>query len=388
MQHRFSNRQGFTLVELLVVIAIIGILIALLLPAVQAAREAARRAQCTNQLRQLGIAVQNFHDTNQSVPGHGWQKAFWDGEAKHDNVNSTNKKVPYCWARPSGFVVLLPYIEEKARYEKIYNLTTTTTFAPWYTTYTENGKTVTSPYAQAVSALLCPSDGESRTTDGACGCTNYRFNRGGDVPMNWEWYPGAGGHVRGPFRCADVDLVTLARIVDGLSNTVFFSEGVYGGGSTDGRVLGDYVVDPGGLIAGHPFQTPADGPLRARGANGMLKPDYTLASKSTSASGTHHGRLGGRWGDMLHVYTCYSAWVQPNGPSAAYNVELMTVPAASSYHSGGVNVCLGDASVRFVSDSVDIGKTSDVLANGSAASVRGVWGSIHTIAGHETVTMP
>ena len=387
MRKSFSHHQGFTLVELLVVIAIIGILIALLLPAVQAAREAARRAQCTSQLRQLGIAVQNFHDTNNSIPGHGWLRAFWDNKAKHE-TNSANEKVPYFWNRPSGFVALLPYIEEKARYEKIYNLTTTTSFAPWNTTYKENDKDVTSPYAQAVPAFLCPSDGESRTSDGVCGATNYRLNRGGDVPMNWEWYPGAGGHVRGPFRCADVDMVTLARIVDGLSNTVFFAEGVFGSNGTDGKILGDYVVSPGDVIAGHPFQTPADGPLRARGANGMLKSGYTLASSSTDEGGTNHGRLGGRWGDMLHVYTCYSAWVQPNGPSAAYGVELMTVPAASSYHSGGVNVCLGDASVRFVSDSVDVGKTSDGLSSGSAPSVRGVWGAMHTIAGNETVTMP
>ena len=383
---KLRNSRAFTLVELLVVIAIIGILIALLLPAVQAAREAARRSQCTSQLRQLGIAVHNFHDTTQALPGHGWTKEFWDGKAGHDQ-NSANTKIVDYWARVSGFVVLLPYMEQKQTYDLIYRLESTTGINPWSTAYDEGGTSYTAPYARPIQTLLCPSDGESRTSEGTCGTTNYRMNRGGDIPMNWEWYPATGGYPRGPFRCADVDTKTLASIVDGTSNTAMFSEGVYGGGGTNGKIRGDYALGSGSTIAGHGQQTP-EAPLATVGANGMYRTGTALASASTSAGGTNHGRLGGRWGDMLQVYTSYSAWVKPNGPSAAYSVELMTVPAASSYHSGGVNVCMCDGSVRFVSDSVDCGNVADVLTVWGGPSVRGVWGAMHTIAGGETVALP
>ena len=101
-----KKRQGFTLVELLVVIAIIGILIGLLLPAVQAAREAARRMQCTNQMKQVGLALQNYHDVNNSLPtmarflSRGW-----------------NNYAPF-----SVTIPLLPYMEAQARYDVIMEL--------------------------------------------------------------------------------------------------------------------------------------------------------------------------------------------------------------------------------------------------------------------------
>ncbi|MDD3468931.1 MAG: DUF1559 domain-containing protein [Thermoguttaceae bacterium] len=368
MRRNFVNRRGFTLVELLVVIAIIGILIALLLPAVQAAREAARRAQCTNQLRQLGIALQNFHDSNDRLPGHGWQKEF-------------NGKARTHWMRISGFVMLCPYFEEKARYDLIKNLEETTDINISSTTWDADGDGTAeaSPYAKNVNALLCPSDGTSRLASegSAIARTNYRFNRGGDGPCNWEW---EGAQVRGVFRRADTDPVNFARIRDGLSNTVFLAEGVYGDTSTNGMVRGDYILSAGDIIAGNPVQAPQK-ILSTRGANGRYKEGYSLG-------GSSNFHLGGRWSDMYQTYTCYSGWVQPNGPSAAYAIELMEVVAASSYHSGGVNVCMGDASVRFVSDSVDTGNSTVELSTFTEPSPRGVWGAMHTAACGETVSLP
>ncbi|MBR5760000.1 MAG: DUF1559 domain-containing protein, partial [Thermoguttaceae bacterium] len=100
-----KKRTGFTLVELLVVIAIIGILIGLLLPAVQAAREAARRMQCTNNLKQLGLAAQNFQDGQRLLPCASYQTLL----KKYESTNGS-------WGRFSGLLVMLPYMEQNALY--------------------------------------------------------------------------------------------------------------------------------------------------------------------------------------------------------------------------------------------------------------------------------
>src|SRR5919106_71209 len=118
--------RGFTLVELLVVIAIIGILVALLLPAIQAAREAARRAQCTNNLRQFGIAIQNYENINKELPAG----AYWndyrksttgpDKECEHnDSICGTKNKDPFCCVKSAGsiHIFLLPFMEEQPLYD-------------------------------------------------------------------------------------------------------------------------------------------------------------------------------------------------------------------------------------------------------------------------------
>src|SRR6476620_6205189 len=109
MSESFKSRRGFTLVELLVVIAIIGVLVALLLPAVQSAREAARRSQCTNNIRQVAIALHNFHDTNNTVP-----------PCASDTPIAGTPTAPGGFGTGWGFIPrLLPYIEQKPLYDII-----------------------------------------------------------------------------------------------------------------------------------------------------------------------------------------------------------------------------------------------------------------------------
>ena len=355
-------RRGFTLVELLVVIAIIGILIALLLPAVQAAREAARRAQCTSSMRQMGIAAHNFHGVTNRLPGHGWNPEF--------------SKARSHWNRVSGFVVLCPYYEEKARYDQILNLEETEVDFHIDRPVWPLSSTTASPYGQLVTALLCPSDSGSRVSGADIAHTNFRMNRGGDATSNNEW---SDSNVRGLFTVADRSPRTLASIKDGTSNTAMFSEAVYGDANTDGRVRGDYiigVIDPGNITV-----TPSK-LLATKGANGLYQTGVGTFGNSAARSGR-------RWSDCYQNYTTYSAICPPNGPGGTHpnGVEVMATIAASSYHSGGVNVCMADASVKFVSESVSCGSSTDVLTSPSLMSPRGVWGGIHTINCGETVSL-
>ena len=110
------KRLGFTLVELLVVIAIIGILIALLLPAVQAAREAARRSQCTNNMKQLGVAIHNYHDTHKVFPPAGLDYG-WAGDA-NTSYSRAPSSSPVNRFNISGWVMVLPYLEQSALHDQ------------------------------------------------------------------------------------------------------------------------------------------------------------------------------------------------------------------------------------------------------------------------------
>lgn len=164
------NRQAFTLVELLVVIAIIGILVALLLPAIQSAREAARRAQCTNNLKQLALALQNYHDTYQCF------SINYGGNQQYNNTG-TGK---------SWLIGILPFIEQQQLYSQI-----DFTVAIGDNTATANRTANTAVAEQMVKPFLCPSDGDSApgvqsgraNVGGTWGVNNYKAVAGG----NWNW---------------------------------------------------------------------------------------------------------------------------------------------------------------------------------------------------------
>jgi prepilin-type N-terminal cleavage/methylation domain-containing protein/prepilin-type processing-associated H-X9-DG protein len=317
------RRRGFTLIELLVVIAIIAVLIGLLLPAVQAAREAARRAWCTNNLKQIGLAIHNYHTAFDVVPPVG-------GIDAAGNTTGAGK-VPQTAAI---HMRLLNYLEHEAVYNA-YNFmladVTAGTSVPANTTV----------MSTAIPGYLCPSDPNPGNTGNLAGgfnarvqCVNYAPNGGGNRQYG-------GGNVNGlawwlggnPSYGARV---TLACVLDGTSATAAFSEWVKGtsGQNALGRNLVYSVTQytNGGLAADFAACNAAAAPLWD------FKGEYWTLQDT------------GRGGPYYHV-------MPPNSRACA---TAMPFGAADSFigpsalHPGGTNVLLLDGSVRFIKDSVSL----------------------------------
>ena len=290
-------RRGFTLIELLVVIAIIGVLIALLLPAVQAAREAARRVQCSNNLKQLGIALHSYHDSLGALP--------------MGQVPVTNY---------SALSMVLPYLEQGNSYASA-------NFSLPHDDAANDTVRVTQ-----ISTFLCPSDFANRLpARGAA--TNYHANKGGAVVWHQPTGPNAGlPKSSGIFVYGES--IRLAEVGDGMSNTAFFSERVLADGS-------NAVVSPLEDV----FFSPA----------APATPDEALsicrAVDVNNLANQFPLFMGAPWLNGQHTYQHISP---PNGRSCGFFLINRATMPPSSRHPGGVNVLLGDGSVRFVKESIDL----------------------------------
>ncbi|WP_254507596.1 DUF1559 domain-containing protein [Anatilimnocola floriformis] len=202
-----QRNRGFTLVELLVVIAIIGVLVALLLPAVQAAREAARRTQCVNHLKQMGLAVQNFHDTYQTIP--------------YTRLDT----------RETTFLIILPFLEQRNHYEKwdMTKMFYDQTAAVRETSF----KFYLCPSRERSKPLYCTVDVQQGTSNPPVsgGVADYATNVGTPVGQG-DYYIGMGSptpvtepnQANGPFWYKGPPMLRFASVSDGLSNVVFIGE--------------------------------------------------------------------------------------------------------------------------------------------------------------------
>jgi prepilin-type N-terminal cleavage/methylation domain-containing protein/prepilin-type processing-associated H-X9-DG protein len=361
-RHRF--RSGFTLIELLVVIAIIAVLIALLLPAVQAAREAARRSQCTNNLKQLGLAVHNYHSTYNTLPADDQFLGATLG-AGGGGAWGYNASWPIC---------LLPSIEQGPLYNA-YNFGVSPDFDSGTGTPTINRTVV----YNALSVLLCPSDNQKARPNNPYAPMNYAGNRGGPgIIRQWS------GTIEPPFTCATSNAVMvngwtvgqcwwgsdsnlayfgLEGVTDGSSNTALFSEKLLGASTGDPAPTinssnarrGIYPISPSGPLAGY-----ATG-----NAQYALQNMQMCNSQAGTTAGNTSWLLGYSWtmGYPWHaVINRYDHYNTPNKVTCIIANETtgsgywggaagMVTP--SSNHPGGVNVCFTDGSVRFVKDSVN-----------------------------------
>lgn len=331
---------AFTLVELLVVIAIIGVLVALLLPAVQQARESARRMQCTNRMKQVGLALHNYHDTYLAFPA---------------------MQLQVTQSHPSGFVSLLPYIEQSAVWEAVTNAN------PPYGSNWNPAQQNT-----LISELACPSDPNWSSRAGVAGRKprNYHFSVGDSIRNNHL----SSSSRRGMFVAQHNH--RFSDLTDGTSNTVALSEVVVGPNSITRFLKGNVAVTPG--INSNP-SSPADC-WAARGTMGTVDPGVEVTAESYV-----HRAPGSRWAEGRVFFSGFSTVLPPNAPrcTIAHNDTVWGVWTPSSYHPGGVNVGRADGSTQFVSETIDSGDPTSVEALTGVSSF-GVWGAMGSINGGES----
>jgi prepilin-type N-terminal cleavage/methylation domain-containing protein/prepilin-type processing-associated H-X9-DG protein len=321
------RRPGFTLIELLVVIAIIAILIGLLLPAVQKIREAANRMKCSNNLKQMGLAAHNFESAFQTMPPGEWTR----------DVNGGT-------SRPSLATGILAYIEQANKFNQF-------NFA-WDPTQPQNA----AARQQDVPIFMCPSETSSAAfveSGQKLGRINY-FGNIGALADCGRFNPGdpRGGvfYIQQPTAPGETPRgASIAEIIDGTSNTAMFSEVMRSQTANATTVdyttnvrSGDISVAPG-LYDGRTVSGCAGGASQTRNINYVGLQYYRGGINHQSF---YNHTLPINWNrrqqdPALQKYTC--------GDTSFRRSHI----AASSYHSGGVNVGLADGSVRFVRESVD-----------------------------------
>lgn len=389
MRTSSPQRSGFTLVELLVVIAIIGVLVGLLLPAVQAAREAARRMSCSNNFKQIGLGLHNYHSAYKRFPMNCGGTRAVSGE--HNNLDL------------SWLVGLTPFIEQQGLWEQISNPLNINRAGnvrnppfppmgpnPWHTDYR--------PWLTQVTTYKCPSDPKQQRVN-RVGFTNYACCTGdagfeqqhsgiqanGNPSLSGTWGDeDASRWARGVFQARH--FTRFRDIQDGTANTIAAGEITIG--DRDRRINGQPHRD--GAVLDNP-------PNHWESIPDLIDPErprFWLAGGVGSIDANpNHGR-GCRWSDGRPYSTTFNTIRPPNGYCIERwhgNFGLWT---AGSFHQGGCHILMADGAVIFITDSIDAGDQNVIpfgrpgnLAQEQAGlgSPYGLWGKLGTKARLETI---
>ncbi len=410
------RRHGFTLVELLVVIAIIGVLVGLLLPAVQAAREAARRMSCSNNFKQIGLAIHNYHSAYKQLPqsaGGTYQSCTTDTGGSGPGI-TTNRY------RLSWLVPITPFVEQQALWEQIsnpYNFDVNGGAinpgyppmgpAPWGTSY--------KPWQTEVGTFRCPSD--SGTGRPANGRTNYAacigdstdwIDHGYSYFTNNVWVnaPGCAGDNAHAVRSTAANRgvffnrkeMKFRDILDGLANTIACAEIPTDIGTRQINTQPSYNNGWGGGGVHDNARRCTDlnqkDPERPQfwledaGSGGGGTPPYTRDAQAD-------WRRGFRWMDSALMYTCFNTILPPNqeiclGGGGDFDGGVLP---PGSWHQGGCHVLMADGAVVFMTDSVEAGNSRNgSVMNGQTGNRKpgskspfGLWGALGTRGAKESI---
>ncbi len=354
---RHGIRDGFTLIELLVVIAIIAVLIALLLPAVQAAREAARRIQCTNNLKQIGLALHNYHSAMGCFP-------MGSSSGMYTLPNTYLAKESW-----SIHAALLPFVEQ------------TPLFNSCNFSWSPDMPSNSTACATQIIQFLCPSDPNGPDVTGGIGnsgfyttanncyfgsigtTTNLRMGQSRKAPSF------ANVPTTGLFAFQQVK--SIANVIDGTSNSIAFAE----------STVGLRNEQPGQKLVGLAYLTL---PAAASQSNAFNDPPDVLAGiqactavyNSPGAAAAVDSQRGDAWQKGCMAETLFNTVVTPNGQSDAWTYcsdtsgALANFSNADSYHPGGINVLMADGSCRFIKNAIN----------------QTTWWGLGTIGGGEVVS--
>lgn len=333
------SKSGFTIIELLVGLAVVSLLLALIMPAVQSARERSRQVQCLNNLKQLGTACQNFESARQSIPGYLGRRPVGNFNAGGESRNLSPQ------------AQLLPYLDQQPLFDRIDRREDGSGIGADPPGSDYNAEVMNT----RVPVFICPSDG------GAVGGVNYRGCTGttpgvhSTIPETEADAARIGVFIR-------FDGLRLARVKDGLTQTVLFSERLTGDRSEDELTPSRDVANMG-RIPPHSwnFLRPSDA--------------VTGCRHVTSTDLPHWSHVGSTWLLGGYTQTLYNHILPPNSPmpDCGYGNgsggAFQGAVSARSFHSGGVNVVFAGGEARFVNEDVDLE----------------VWRALASIRGEEVV---
>ncbi|WP_146403806.1 DUF1559 domain-containing protein [Planctomycetes bacterium CA13] len=390
---RSETKAAFTIVELLVVIGIIGILVGLLLPSVRSSREAARRMSCSNNAKQIGLAIHNYHSSYDQLP---MQMGGTFDPASNSGGTSAPGNNRY---RLSFLVALTPFLEHSRLWEEISNPLPSEDNgmdfaaggpAPWTRQY--------DPWQTEMPMLRCPSDpgvglpSHGRSNFVACiGDATHWLNVGATrwntETQSWtddriEQVAASG---RGVFVPRQV--LRFKDILDGLANTIMVGEVATDLGDFDRRATGSLT---------NAWNEIHENPNLCADQIDEQRPNFWAyqSEQGPASMGRVDQRRGFRWADGAAIYTSFNTIRPPNTELCLAGGDSgIGMLSSSSRHQGGCHVLMADGAVKFMTDSIEAGnsESGSVIRNGTGSrapnseSPYGLWGALGTRAARETI---